>query len=129
MKKLKALYKKIIQSVLALIGIGTLTACYGSPPPAGFIEGSVHFTDDDGTEQPIKDIQVQLQTDGAVYDAYTGTDGSFLLQSFTYAENPVTITFTDTDGEANGGEFTSKTLNPPASSVYDTAYNVALEKK
>ena len=129
MKKLKALYKKIIQSVLALIGIGTLTACYGSPPPAGFIEGSVHFKDDDGTVQPVKNIEVRLAADGSEYNTITNTDGSFLLQSFTYAENPVTITFTDTDGEANGGEFTSKTLNPPASSVYDTAYNVALEKK
>jgi len=129
MKKLKALYKKIIQSVLALIGIGTLTACYGSPPPAGFIEGSVHFKDDDGTVQPVKNIEVRLAADGSEYNTITNTDGSFLLQSFTYAENPVTITFTDTDGEANRGEFTSKTLNPPASSVYDTAYNVALEKK
>lgn len=129
MKKVKALYKKITQSVLALIGIGTLTACYGSPPPADFIEGSVHFIHDDGTEQPIKDILVQFLTDGIKYDSYTEADGSFFLQAYTYAENPVSITFTDTDGEANGGEFTSKTLNPPASSVYDAAYNVILEKK
>lgn len=129
MKKLKVLYKKITQSVLALIGIGTLTACYGSPPPAGFIEGSVHFKNDDGTEQPIKDIQVRLQTGGAPYDTYTDTDGSFLLQPFSNAVDPVSLTFTDTDGEANGGEFTAKTLNPPASSVYDTAFNVTLDKK
>ncbi len=129
MKKVKALYKKITQSVLALIGIGTLTACYGSPPPAGFIEGSVHFIHDDGTPIPVKNIDVTFTTGEASYYGITANDGSFFIQSYHYAQVPIELTFSDTDGDANGGDFKTEVLHPDSASVYDTTYNITLEKK
>ena len=129
MKKVSRLYKKIIQSILALIGIGTLTACYGSPPPAGFVEGRIHYKTPEGKTQPVENIGVSFTTAGKTYEAVTDATGSFLIPSLSYAQGSVTITCTDTDGEANGGLFKTKTLNPSADLVFEKPHEITLEKE
>lgn len=130
MKKVSNLYKKIIQSILALIGIGTLTACYGSPPPAGFVEGRIQYKTPEGKTQPVENIEVSFSTTGETYgQTFTDSAGSFLIPSMSYAQDPVTITCTDIDGEENGGVFNTKKISPKADEVFEKFHDITIEKE
>ena len=93
---------KILTRLFALFGMSlTCVACYGTPymgyDPDFVVSGRV--VDEEG--QPIKDISAEMNV-----VTRTDADGVFYLQGDTPQ-----ITFRDTDGEANGGEFETRTIN------------------
>ena len=93
---------KILTRLFALFGMSlTCVACYGTPymgyDPDFVVSGRV--VDPEG--EPINGISVEMNV-----ATRTDADGVFFLQG----DVPV-ITFNDTDGKANGGEFESLTIN------------------
>ena len=114
MTKINMIWRKIITSVLTILGIGTLTACYGAVPGWYSFSGRVttgEDSDGDGKNDGIKGIKVELSKDGNVLSSETtDDDGSFLLYTNSgYGETGI-IKFTDIDGEENGGRFKEKTV-------------------
>lgn len=94
-------WKRITGTVLGVLGIGTLTSCYGVIEDEfdvyGTVTGSV-----DGTVQPIEGISVELQnlTYNTKETKTTRTNGYY---EFTLLEEgDYQLTFTDVDGEENG---------------------------
>ena len=62
-----------------------------------------------GTEQPVKNIVVQLYNDGSSESKdVTTTDSDGWYEFRGLAEGTYTLKFSDTDGDANGGSFAQK---------------------
>lgn len=100
-------WKKILGTVLGILGIGTLTSCYGMPEDFYSISGTVKGKIN-GTTQAIPGIQVAVKDS----KGYTGTektdsDGKFSISDLF--DGNCTVTFTDVDGDENGS-FKEKTL-------------------
>ena len=109
--------KKLLYLLLSLLGF---TACneggagggmmceYGTPTTDFTVKGKV--TDAAGV--PIKGIVVSSKglssfTDGSGLSAVTGEDGTFVTNKIEVISVRGTLVFTDTDGDANGGDFAS----------------------
>lgn len=109
--------KKLLYLLLSLLGF---TACneggagggggmmceYGTPTTDFTVKGKV--TDAAGV--PIKGIVISSKglssfTDGSGLSAVTGEDGTFVTNKIKEFGIDGTLVFTDTDGEANGGDF------------------------
>ena len=108
--------KKLLYLLLGLLGF---TACgeggaggggmmceYGTPTTDFTVKGKV--TDAAGV--PIKGIVISSKdissfTDGSGLSAVTGEDGTFVTNKIKAFSVRGTLVFTDTDGEANGGDF------------------------
>lgn len=94
-------WKKILGTVLGILGIGTLTSCYGMPEDGfydifGTVQGKIN-----GTLQAIPGIQVEVKdSEGYKYNDKTDSKGKFSIRDVF--EGNCTITFTDVDGEENG---------------------------
>ncbi len=65
------------------------------------------LTDADGN--PIKGIEVKVSSDEKV--SATDDKGAFKKDFTAYADGFHEVTFTDVDGEENGGEFAQKKIN------------------
>ena len=95
----------------ALLGLLCFASCgssaldmYGTPTADFTIKGKV--TDAEGN--PIKDIAVSLETDSGtvMQSTTTAADGTFATNKMNdFLLFSSIVTFTDTDGEANGGDF------------------------
>ena len=114
MTKIRLTWQKIVTSLLAILGIGTLTACYGSPAGWWAFGGRVTTGEDfdvDGANDGIENIKVELSKGGTVLDTvYTAENGTFSLYTRNgYGETGI-IRFTDVDGEKNGGKFKEKII-------------------
>lgn len=98
--------EKLLLAAASLLGFAT--ACenkrtvdmYGTPYIDYKIKGKV--TDKEGN--PVKGIEVSGNNDKPTA---TGDDGTYELSGQHYSRN-LGITFTDTDGPENGGEFAEK---------------------
>ena len=113
--------KKLLYLLLSLLGF---TACneggagggmmceYGTPTTDFTVKGKV--TDAAGV--PIKGIVISSKglssfTDGSGLSAVTGEDGTFVTNKIKEFGIDGTLVFTDTDGEANGGDFATKEVD------------------
>ncbi|WP_407427704.1 SdrD B-like domain-containing protein [Treponema sp.] len=102
-------WKRIAGVIFGILGIGTLTSCYGVIEDEfeydiyGNVKGNVN-----GTEQAIKDIVVQLSVKQSetFKTVTTDSDGWYEFRGLTAGD--YTLKFTDTDGDANGGSFAQK---------------------
>ena len=108
--------KKLLYLLLGILGF---TACgeggaggggmmceYGTPTADFTVKGKV--TNADG--KPIKGIEISSKDlssfiDGSGLSAVTAEDGTFVTNKIKEFGVGGTLVFTDTDGEANGGEF------------------------
>ena len=98
-------WKKFITLVLGILGIGTLTSCYGCPDYfeqycSGTVRGSFK---DSGTTEPVKDIKVELLSEGALLDTTcTDEDGFFGVGADSSCTGEAELIFRDIDGKQNG---------------------------
>ena len=101
---------------------------YGSPHADFRALGSA--TDEGGN--PISGIRVVLHKEWSWRDTfvendtlYTDSKGEFLLKPRNHPEQPhkITIVFDDVDGEENGGEFESLTVQPEIVQIKDGDHN------
>lgn len=86
-------------------GIVDIPCMYGVPLANYQFKGSV--TDAEGN--PIKGIEVKISSAEDVVS--TDSEGAFKTDFSSYADGSHSVTFTDIDGEENGGEFTSKQID------------------
>ena len=105
--------EKLLLAAAALLGFATAcdsnkrqTDMYGTPYNNYKIKGKV--TDKAG--QPIKDIEVRSNAALPTPEATTAADGTYDLAGQGIG-NMARVTFTDTDGPANGGDFAEKTVD------------------
>lgn len=108
---------KFILSLLSILGF---TGCeiissdmYGTPLADYIYTGNV--TDAEGN--PIQGIQVKVTSDAIVS---TDENGAFSATLEGYSYPTSSITFSDIDGEENGGEFASKEVNLDYTNYEDT---------
>lgn len=88
--------------------IDDLDVCmYGTPTVEYMVKGKV--TDTNGT--PIKGIVVSSGNNTPSLSATTGEDGTFVTNTVSDMDPMGTLTFTDVDGEQNGGSFSPKSLD------------------
>ena len=82
---------------------------YGTPYMEFSIKGRVTDTD----ERPLQGIEVSME-DG-MQKVLTAEDGSFQYagQMDAFVSEEMTLTFTDVDGEDNGGDFETKEVTVP----------------
>ena len=98
-------------------GIDDIPCMYGTPTIEYRVKGKV--TDTEGS--PIKGIVVSSANDTGL-GAVTNEDGSFTTNKVSDMSIYGTLTFTDTDGEANGGDFATTSVkleNLPAVKLTD----------
>ena len=109
--KINWTWKKIVGTVLGILGIGTITSCYGMPEDDydfsiyGHVNGKIN-----GTETAIPDIVVELygevDSDSDEYttkvDLIKKTDASGNFYFYDLEEGTYTLRLTDTDGDTNG---------------------------
>ena len=107
--------KKLLYLLLGILGFtacgeggagGGMVCEYGTPTADFTVKGKV--TDADG--KPIKGIEISSKDlssfiDGSGLSAVTAEDGTFVTNKIKEFGVGGTLVFTDTDGEANGGEF------------------------
>lgn len=114
--------KKLLYLLLGLLGfsacsegensnktrddIDNIPCMYGTPTVEFTIKGKV--TDSAGV--PIKGIVVSSDRNSDL-SAVTGEDGSFTTNKVRAISIYGTLTFTDTDGDANGGDFATKDVS------------------
>ena len=114
-------WKRIIGVILGVLGIGTLTSCYGVIEDEfeysiyGQVKGKIN-----GTEQAIEGIAVALYNTagGARNITLTDSDGWYdfrALEGGSY-----TITYTDIDGDKNGS-FKQKELEIPLKEDFNSS--------
>ncbi|MBR1403032.1 MAG: radical SAM-associated putative lipoprotein [Treponema sp.] len=124
-------WKRIIGTIFGILGIGTLTSCYGVPEDieyydiGGKVKGKI-----DGTEQPIKGIEVALRGVSSTYgsdvsrSSATNRNGEFSFSDLT--SGTYTVTYIDVDGTDNGSFKTaSKQIELPGSNL---DLNITLEE-
>ena len=117
--------QRFLYALLGLLGFASCGCSaldmYGTPTVDFTIKGKV--TDAEGN--PIKDIAVSLETDSGtvMQSTTTAADGTFTTTK-TGTDNWLfydsVLIFTDTDGEANGGDFATyevETDNLPKTKV------------
>ena len=98
---IKWTWKKIFTAVLGVLGIGTITSCYGVPDNYAYtIQGCVRGRDN-GKELPIEGIKV---TFGHFNGKTTWTDeeGFYEINLSDDFHGEFPLSFTDVDGEKNG---------------------------
>ena len=108
--------EKLLLAAAALLGFATacnneedqpkVVSMYGVPYNNYKIKGKV--TDKAG--RPIKGIEVRSNAYLPTPEATTAADGTYDL-SGKGVGNTARVTFTDTDGPANGGDFAAKTVD------------------
>lgn len=102
--------KRILGTVFGILGIGTLTSCYGCIDPEmsydiyGKVDGKI-----DGTRQGIKELSVFLYRDGKAYKTtFTDNDGYFEFRNLS--DDNYKVRITDVDGDKNG-KFNSRDID------------------
>ena len=151
MNKLKRHWKKIVTSLLTVLGIGTLTSCYGCPDEEPYYEdldwddvqprdiyGRVTGLSDSSDEEIIEGIKVEfIQDDNVLCTAYTDQYGEFYISPYDFNHDIVydahfdsaasELRFTDVDGDASGS-WKTVTKKPKKDYSGDYICNVLLSK-
>lgn len=122
--------EKLLLAAAALLGFATacnneedqpkVVSMYGVPYNNYKIKGKV--TDKAG--RPIKGIEVRSNAYLPTPEATTAADGTYDL-SGKGVGNTARVTFTDTDGPANGGDFAAKTVDIEFTEAERTAKETA----
>lgn len=102
----KSLFAKLGRGAAGILGLVTISACYGVPYSEYVSRVQVNGRVTDENNNPIEGIQIE----GAVSGTFSGSDGSFTLSGRSNHEETVELHFQDVDGEANGGKFKDKTI-------------------
>lgn len=118
---LKKRIEKIVATALTFLGCGMLTSCYGCMP-GEFVLGG--YVTSDGTSA-IKGISVSCAKDGGDTETTTTDEQGYYVFDLHPDCTSGVLTFTDTDGEENGGKFKSQTKN---FTTEETKFDVTLEK-
>ncbi len=117
--KIESAVNWLLSGLLTLLGFASCsTSCGGSgiaeygTPTAGY-RALGRVTDEAG--EPVKGIEVSRVARGLTADktviGLTDEDGRFADKDYATAScGDIEVTFTDIDGEENGGKFQSKTL-------------------
>mgnify|MGYP003571341201 CR=1 FL=1 len=96
-------WKRIVTTICTILGIGTLTSCYGMIEDDyefdiyGTVTGKIN-----GAETAIKGIAVAISKTGSDNDKITLTDSDGWFEFRELTEGTYTLTFNDIDGEKNG---------------------------
>ena len=112
--------KRIVIRLLSLLGFAAVTGCdegsldmYGCPSATFEIKGKVF----DDAETPVEGIRVfaSEHSDTTGYavrskSVFTSKDGEYEVVLNTIPVRKVYLFATDVDGEANGGEFASRSI-------------------
>ena len=97
-------FKKIATSVLTVLGIGTLTSCYGMVPNRAFlfVNGKISSRENSGAS--IRGIKVELRDgENAIASGLSDESGEYcLVFEDDYLGLPLSISFSDVDGNENG---------------------------
>ncbi|MBP7551902.1 MAG: radical SAM-associated putative lipoprotein [Spirochaetes bacterium] len=109
------LIKKIILSIVTGTSSLIIAACYGMPSLAGeYRPFRIKVKDDSNI--PISGLEVKVNvynpSETIPFDSQTGTTdelGEYIYNSID-ASYKYTVDISDVDGEANGGDFASKTI-------------------
>lgn len=130
---MKDLFLRFCRWALPLLGVTAAASCeivapamYG-PPPSGYedypvmygtptVEFSVKGKVVDSEGNPIPGIEVSQGADSYMgYKVYTAEDGTFDYSSedIGFEMESISLTFTDLDGEENGGDFETLTKDIP----------------
>lgn len=102
----KSLLSHLGRGTAGILGLLTVSACYGTPYTEYVSRVQVNGRVSDENNNPIEGIQIE----GAVSGTLSGSDGSFTLSGRSNHEETVELLFKDVDGEANGGKFKDKTI-------------------
>ncbi|MBB5217785.1 hypothetical protein DYE49_08460 [Treponema rectale] len=97
-------WKKISASILAVLGIGTLTSCYGVVESYNTVYGKVSGdSDGDGVNEPVGGIKIDFVSDNeTVASSYSSMDGEYYIDIDDSFSSKGKLVFTDVDGEKNG---------------------------
>lgn len=117
--KLHWTWKKITGTALGILGIGTLTSCYGVIEDTEYFDLHGKITGStNGTTLPVEGIEVALRGKSDIYESEealstsSNKDGEFNLYDVT--AGTYTLTFIDVDGEKNGSfKSSSKSIKVP----------------
>lgn len=129
MKKITFNKNKILASALSILGIGTLTACYGMPAPSEsihYIDGNVlGDIDGSGNLKPIQNIKVTDTSTGE--SVYTDSVGHYQLMTWisdNHSTSNIKINFEDVDGPKNGSFLSTEiSINSEDDKVEDIILN------
>ncbi len=128
--KITALWKKLTTAILALLGIGTLTACYGCPPPSLYVYGRVTTPNvaDNGEGKAINGIHITCRDSNEVlFQTTTDSNGNYFCPLSADPSRPVSVSFEDTDGFLNGGIYQSQILSGIDADDREVEQNISLE--
>lgn len=108
-KSIEKIRRSILWFFATIVAGGSLTGCgmYGPPPRSYYtMNGKVIQKD---SKEGIKNIKITIHnTNDSVF---TSKDGSFKIENKELIGiQSITIEIEDIDGEENGGEFSSKTV-------------------
>ena len=133
-KKIFWTWQKILTAILAFFGCGMLTACYGAPPRDFDDDNSDRYgnssdyesekksflflgevvssedSDGDGKKDALEGIIVKLQNSSkTIAETKTDNNGFYQMRISIDSESfgDFTISFSDADGEENGGKMKS----------------------
>lgn len=115
--------KMFFKAILALLSMLPFFGCgpameYGQPHVTLNIQGKVQSSQTGKAIPGIKIDLYQVDSEGTARLDYhldeeisTDSNGNFIIQNGYFTDPPEQILFTDIDGEENGGEFKSKTVD------------------
>ena len=93
-------FKRIVTSVFTVLGIGTLTSCYGMAPNYARVEGTVTSSEDNA---PVQGISVRaVDSNGVELDQTTTLEGGMYYLNTRALGSKVKVVFEDLDGDENG---------------------------
>jgi len=114
--------------VLGFLGLASAYSCseggliftgadeYGTPYAEFEIKGVVT----DGQGEPLKGIEVRCnEVYISMETVYTDAEGRFVLSDGSFPTNSISLDFKDIDGELNGGEFETKTVEVSLEKIAD----------
>ena len=104
MKKISDKGRRILRMIYRGLGAAAVSlvfqACYGTPPDREItIQGTVRSP----ANNPIPDIKVSVENLSSQYSTSTNDEGNFYIG--VPERDSYELTFEDTDGPANGGDF------------------------
>lgn len=124
-KQIKKINRYLLWLFATFIAGGSLAGCgmYG-PPPRTYYTMNGKVLQKSG--EPIQNISITI--DETNDQVFTSEDGSFeIVNEKLFHKDNITIKVEDVDGNENGGEFTSKTIE--VDNIEDEEIKIEMELK